>query len=209
MATLKVYGLRHGDAPKAESRERTIDLARPLSPLGVQQAQARMCTFAGEQFASICCSPAVRALQTAELATGRGRHDGEFFILPELYTPEGADGEILDQMYCELGHRAPRVYFEHEPYPGFIMNLALTAGRAIENQLARMGIRERLVDQSVLVAGHAVFVPLAVYGLISVFGAPSEKVTRFLHELDMAEADAFCVLFSTENMDATQMTNFD
>lgn len=212
MANIRVYGLRHGDAPKAESRARAIDLARPLSPVGIRQGEIRAGTFSRTHFTRICCSPAERALMTAERATGRSRQDEDFYVLPELYTPEGPDGEVLDRMYYKLGHQPPSAYFEHEPYPGFIEKLSRTAGESIDACLWRKpsvdGAPPFLMHQTVLVAGHAVFVPLAVHGLLGSFSVLSEEVTKFLHGLDMDEAGAFCIAFNTGNPSAVQMTNF-
>jgi broad specificity phosphatase PhoE len=69
--TLSLFLIRHSEAGERD-RWDGADALRPLTPLGLTQAQALVPRFRGITFTRLVSSPAVRCLQTLEpLATDR------------------------------------------------------------------------------------------------------------------------------------------
>jgi phosphohistidine phosphatase SixA len=220
MAIITVIGLRHGKAAQPKPTGLTAaeiqdaDISRPLDEIGRRQASERANKLEGVKFDKIFCSPAERALETAEIVTDQGRED--FTILNELFTPTGEDGEIIDQMFKVLGYKPASAYIEHELNTerrvryndSPVERMSTNAGGAIARQLAENEYFQ-VIDQTILVAGHAVYTPLAVKGLVDILVGANEKVCAFLNDLNMGEAGAFRVTFNTHVLTQTTFDAFE
>ncbi|MEO6536239.1 MAG: phosphoglycerate mutase family protein [Candidatus Paceibacterota bacterium] len=217
MAIIQVIGLRHANAVPPIGTLREDDIHRGLSQLGYSQAERRRKTLEGITFDHLFCSIAERVIETLELVTCKSRRD--FTLLDELFTPEGRDGEILGKLFSDLAYAPPSAYKEHE------LNQRHKTGWK-DSPVERLGseagitIAERITsgdDKTILVAGHAVFTPLAVEGLVDVMlyegtetvSPYTEEVSAFLDGLNMVEAGAFLVTFDTTRMVPATFELFD
>lgn len=210
MAIIEIIGVRHGKAAAADglqlspASKREEDLARPLNRTGLAQATLRGRKMRGTKFHQVFSSPAERALHTAERVSNQNRI--HFNVMDQLYTPEGPDAEIHDKLFAELGYAPPSAYIEHPlnqlHKTGWndspVERLGVNAGSAIAPLI-------RPVDgyATILVAGHAVFTPLAVKGIVDAMVGASEEVRAFLDELNMVEAGAFRVTLYDRDLTET------
>lgn len=117
--------LRHGDATQDEFG---IDLLRPLSEKGRKQAEEVIFPIELSEITEVAVSPAVRTMQTIELAAP-GK---PIIVIPSLYAPNLLP-EISD-MYKEYGENT-RAYLND---PRIIATMALTRQSTMEiRQLCR------------------------------------------------------------------------
>ncbi len=184
MATIRVIAGRHANAEGVQHPEN--DLGRILSTKGLIQARKRAATLDTLVFSRVLSSPAVRAVQTAAFVTDR-RYDSVERI-PQLYTPEGADGLLLDKMFHRLGHKPIRAYIGHEMDDGCVMRFSQNAGAAIDDILA-----ESDEDETMAMFGHGVFMPLAFLSLIP---ENQTELRDKLLDLNLGEAEVFEVIIT-------------
>lgn len=195
--------MRHGNAVPARRKGRAADLARPLSMIGRAQIHRR-----AEMLASLTgmwtddfCSSAERAVQTAQSIL---KEDDRSWvnIVPELFTPEGPDGEIHDKLFAELKYAPAAAYLAHPlnlaherdgdggPFGRFSTNTGtLLAGRIVPH-------KDNEHFATALIIGQAVLTPLTVKGIVIAKSGPNEALSDFLDNLEMVEAGAFRVTFA-------------
>lgn len=182
MATKRVIFGRHANAVRAEHPEN--DLGRILSDTGMRQAMDLVELLDPFNIGRVFSSPAVRTTQTA--ATATGYVVGSVERIPELYTPEGPDGLLLDEMFTLLGYQPARVYLSHELNNGCVERFSGDAGAAIADVLA-----QNKENETVAIFGHAVFTPLAVLSLVS---ESQMELRDTLLDMNMGEAEVFEVV---------------
>lgn len=183
--------------------QRNADLVRLLSdPLGVDQAWMRRAKLEGTTFDTIVCSPAERAIRTAEICADVDRGRDYFYVLRELYPPMDMDGVKFDQLYAELRHRPPSAYLAHElncttnEIPcGPVGRMAFAAGRAIQQCLHCKTPTGAQADETVLISGEGVLVPLAALELINAVVGANEHIRASLLSVCLPEAGAFRLTF--------------
>ena len=96
-----IYSARHANAISGE-----IDIERPISEIGKEQAAKMAKRLSGVKFDFVFASPAKRALMTASIiAPGK-----DITLIPELY-PVG--NEAMDKMFQELKYSPLRAYQKH------------------------------------------------------------------------------------------------
>jgi len=182
MAIKRVIAGRHANAAPAEHPEN--DLGRVLSQKGVSQAQSRGAALIEFGFDRIFSSPAIRAVQTALTVTGRPYDAVE--RIPELFTPEGADGLLIDKMFFTIGYKPPRDYIDHDLNDGCMIRFSQNAGAAIVDRLAQSED-----DETVAIFGHAVFTPLSFLSLVP---EDQTELRDKLLDLNLGEAEVFEVV---------------
>jgi len=181
MARIRVIAGRHANAAPAE--QPGSDLGRVLSQKGTEQVQWRATRLSSISFDRVFSSPAVRAIQTAAGVTDRLFDSVE--RIPELYTPEGPDGLLIDSMFFEIGYKPAREYIGHEMDDGCVMRFSQNAGAAIAKILA-----QHEEDGVVAMFGHAVFMPLAFLSLVP---EDQTELRDKLLDLNLDEAEVFRV----------------
>lgn len=176
--------LRHGNSDPANesSDKRQGDLNRKLSVAGHKQAEGRRALM--HSYSSVLTSPAERAGETALIVTGKNGWD--LITVPELYMPEGPDGDILDQIYEEDPRRLPCEYFGHPKNQGASERFVQSAGAAIRKHLDSLeGVH------TVGVFGHNVLLNFAGMGLLS----PEQSDYRNqLEQMHLGEAGGFVMV---------------
>lgn len=184
MATIRVIAGRHANAEPAE--EPGSDLGRVLSNAGRQQTKQLAAKLYGIHFSRVLSSPAVRAMQTAADVTGVMMETVQ--RVPELFTPEGPDGLLIDKMFDMLRYQPARVYLDHPLNNGCIDRFSENAGAAIDDILA-----EHDKDETVAIFGHAVFTPLTFLSLVP---KGQKELRDALLDMNMGEAAVFEVVIT-------------
>ena len=171
--------VRHANAiPKEEDKP---DIARPLTEKGRKQALERRRQLDNPAFDLVLFSPTMRTDETGSIVAG-SFSSSDFIELPELYTPKGPDGEILDEMFSRLGYTPLESYYQ-EPAESIecLERFARKAWNAILIKIRRARAK------NILVVGHAIYLPSIGYQ-VSV-GEERQKVFQW----NMPEGGAFQV----------------
>ena len=179
--TVTVDIFRHAKAdPKPH-----LDRLRTLSDKGREQALQLKLALGRPTYDLVIASPALRAVQTAALLTGRG--ESEVITIPELhweYNPEFA--AAMDGWYPRLTGKTPSAYYA-EP------NGALLCAH---NERARETVWAKIVERKaahVSITSHAVLAP----GLGQAFCSNNRPMIAFL-DLNLPEAAGFRMVIDRE-----------
>lgn len=175
---MRIVIARHGNTEKAEK-----DLDRKLSETGVGQAYG-LGTRVGRHFDLVVSSCALRANQTARLATGC---ESEPVVLNILYRPESdSDWEILNKMFEELRYASLRTYLQHPQH-----EVLLDFGQEmLDAFLFALEDQEVSEHSDVLVVSHAVFANLLLY-----FLTEDETVRNYALDSTLGECGYLDVTF--------------
>jgi broad specificity phosphatase PhoE len=171
---------RHANAPKLP--EPQTDSDRRISALGLRQAALRRQMPVREKpYDLVIAPPLERVIQTAIEVTSVSRD--QIVLVPELFTPDGPDGELLNKMFYDkrLGYATLRTYFEQTFYPDgpdCLKRFGQTAWDRVYQEAKSRGAED------VGIFGSALYLP--VMGFMA-HPAPDALLLDF----DMQECDAF------------------
>lgn len=158
MKYMYLYIMRHGETDDNTRRVLQGQKDNPLNENGINQALEAKAELEGIHFDRIYVSPLIRAIHTAELATGRSKED---FIIEERIKEIGfgvLEGTVSDDM--------------KPPYSNFFLNpgayAAPEGGESFEELLARVQdfldeLKGKLPGQRVLLVSHGA----AIHALIN------------------------------------------
>ncbi len=153
-----LYIMRHGETDDNTRRVLQGQKDNPLNENGINQALEAKAELDGIHFDRIYVSPLIRAIHTAELATGRDKSE---FIIEERIKEIGfgvLEGTVSDDM--------------KPPYSNFFLNpgayVAPEGGESFEELLARVQdfldeLKGTLPGQRVLLVSHGA----AIHALIN------------------------------------------
>lgn len=153
---VRIFLVRHGETEGIRARRMESRLDSPLTPLGIQQAQAVALKLNEEQLHSIYTSPSLRAVKTAEIIKG----DKELSLMKDksLYEMdiESWDGKKSDDIRKD----------DRERFKDFFNNPELfrphsNRGESFEDvQNRALSFLDRIIkdheNQNVLVVSHTV-----------------------------------------------------
>ena len=108
METLELWLVRHGETPASRDGVLAGWADVPLTPRGVEQAEAVRPALAGETFDSVWCSDLRRAVETARLAYGPAR--------PEPRLREINFGELEGHAWAALDPAVRRSFVEFDGF---------------------------------------------------------------------------------------------
>jgi len=177
MATIRVIAVPSANAEAVRYRQN--DIGRTLTTLGQKQVLELHAKLGTIDLNRVYASSTTRAMQTAIGVTGL-RTD-EIERIPELYVPDGSDGESLTRLLIGLGPKAPRVYINHSENDGCVQRFSKAAGDALVEHLNK---DEK--DGIVAIFGDAVLLQLAFLSL-----AHRKDLHDHFLELDLEETEAF------------------
>ena len=149
----KITFVRHGQTDKVKP-----DSARHLTDEGKAQAARRREALGNPRFDLGIHSPMDRAHQTLEIIAG-----GPIMtkVVPQLLHDSGTnDGKLLDEAAEQLGYAPMKDYFE---------KTSLETQEALKRygtsawQAILKAVEDTKPDDSILIVGHAVLIPLTVY----------------------------------------------
>lgn len=132
MKNRSIYFLRHSDA--TPGTDGVDDVYRHLTLEGSQKARRLRAWFDGKKFGKVFCSPANRAMETAQAVTG-SMIESHFNILETLYTLKGQE-EKLETMFLHL-REAPLRQYHFNPYGHHLNEQGLQSARAIRWEITR------------------------------------------------------------------------
>lgn len=155
---MHLYIMRHGETDDNTRRVLQGQKDNPLNENGINQALEARAELEEIQFDRIYVSPLIRAIHTAELATGRDKSE---FIIEERIKEIGfgvLEGTVSDDM--------------KPPYSNFFLNpgayVAPEGGESFDELLARVQdfldeLKGKLPGQKVLLVSHGA----AIHALIN------------------------------------------
>lgn len=181
--------VRHGNALKAEGQP---DSARQLSPVGKAQARARRqhlrSLFDFGKGLVVCSSPMNRAVSTVQIITDQT--DDAIVRIPELSTPPGEEGAILEDLFDMLAYKPLADYFANAKYGvGKSQQVLENFGRNAWQKIIQLA--EETEAQTLIVGGHAVYHPAIALMACEAWKTDQVRVARIrVLNWQMGEAGA-------------------
>jgi phosphohistidine phosphatase SixA len=187
-----VFG-RHGNASSIDpsvTDQRLADQARPLSDKGRRQAKntgnVLAAAFPGLVFDVVIASDGLRAIET--IATVTNTPQDEVIIVPELYMPDGEDGDTLEKMFGELRYNTTTAYLKHPlAATRCLSRYANSAAAAILSKLRVTSLTHLDEGTVIAIGGHAICNTLGAAALLRTL-PNAEAVATIVENLDFKEA---------------------
>jgi len=158
----KVILVRYGNAVVPDGQP---DSARRLSEISRRQVQALRDMLRKDGFnlnssdVVGCSSPMDRAVETVSIITGCCESD--IIRMPELFTPQGEEGEILNEMFRRIGYEPLSSYFNDRCHAikGWqaLMVYSFRSWQAISDLI------DKRKPEILIAGGHAVLLPLTAF----------------------------------------------
>ncbi len=114
-----------------------------------------------------------------------GRLQDAIIVVPELYTPETHDGEVLDRLFETLAYAPLADYRAHELNDGSVERFGRHAWNTLEVELWKTE-----GDETVGVFGHAIYTQMIALLALNIDNPPNETQAARrdqLHQLNLAE----------------------
>lgn len=167
--------VRHGQTGQAEK-----NWDRPLTEVGRQQAERlRDLLGGGDQFDLVLHSPTPRTTDMAQIIAGGT--DQRIQAVPELYGPEGEDGDTLFALYAQLGSSTPLRRFLEEDDTGALTRFAINGADTVLELVEEFGA------ENILIVGHAVLLQAIAAAIGGFFSLDDNE----LRDLVLGEGEAF------------------
>jgi len=197
LAAFNVAFIRHGNTGPA-----TSDLARALTPKGRLQAAAARVSYV-QQLTPIAplvaCSKASRCVDTATIALGGGDRvvggKGAFRIevCDSIYDGSMQPGSSASEAFQSLGYAPLRAYHQLDDVRAQLEEYAATCMGEVAAVAEKCAEKlEEGDSQTLLVCGHAVYLPSMALHLAQERGLPQKALDSIL-DYNTEEASGFLV----------------